>query len=238
MKDLTKDRDAVVNFAAETHVDRSIRNPSAFHHSNTAGVVALLEVCRLRDLRFLQVSTDEVYGSATVEHAFSEDDRLEPSSPYSASKAAADLFVTASHKTYGLSTYITRSSNNYGPYQFPEKFMPKTIIRAMLDLRVPIYGSGRQVRDWIYVNDNCEALGLILQKGRLGEIYNIASGNRLENLEVVERIISSKAEVFRWIAKRPYDSSLNVVKVHGALKNTSRALKAVDEFADEAHPSM
>ena len=189
LRDLTKDRDAVVNFAAETHVDRSITNPIGFYQSNTAGVVALLEICRLRDLRFLQVSTDEVYGSATVEHAFSEDDRLEPSSPYSASKAAADLFVIASHKTYGLTTCIARSTNNFGPYQFPEKFIPKTIIRAKLGLRVPVYGSGHQVRDWIYVKDNCEALELILHKGRRGEVYNIAGGNQLENFEVAERVL-------------------------------------------------
>jgi len=188
VRDLTRDRDAVVNFAAETHVDRSITNPIAFHQSNTAGVVALLEVCRLRDLRFLQISTDEVYGSAPVERAFSEDDRLEPSSPYSASKAAADLFVIACHKTYGLTTCIARSTNNFGSYQFPEKLIPKTIIRAMLGLRVPVYGAGRQVRDWIYVKDNCEAIELVLQKGRSGEIYNIAGGNQLENLEVVGKI--------------------------------------------------
>lgn len=189
LRELTKDREAVVNFAAETHVDRSVSNPSVFHHSNTAGVVALLEVCRIRDLRFLQVSTDEVYGSAPVDRAFLEDDRLEPSSPYSASKGAAELFVSSYYKTYGLATYITRSSNNFGPFQFPEKFMPKTIIRTMLGLRVPVYGSGRQVRDWIYVKDHCEALELILRKGGKGEIYNIAGGNQLENLEVVGRIL-------------------------------------------------
>ena len=189
LKKLTKDREAVVNFAAETHVDRSISNPIGFHQSNTAGVVALLEACRLNDLKYLQISTDEVYGSAPVGRGFSEDDKLEPSSPYSASKAAADLFVTACHKTYGLTTYITRSSNNFGPYQFPEKFIPKTVIRAMLGLQIPVYGSGRQVRDWIYVKDNCDALDLILQKGQSGEIYNIAGGNQLENVGVVEKIL-------------------------------------------------
>ncbi len=189
VRDLTKDREAVVNFAAETHVDRSISNPRAFHGSNTAGVVTLLEVSRLLDLKFLQVSTDEVYGSAPNGPGFSEGDRLEPSSPYSASKAAADLFITAYHKTYGLATCITRSTNNFGPCQSPEKFIPKATIRASLGLRVPIYGSGRQVRDWIYVEDHCEALELILQAGQAGEIYNIAGGNELENLDIVKSIL-------------------------------------------------
>ena len=223
LRDVAKDREAVVNFAAETHVDRSISNPSWFYQSNTAGVVAILEVCRLRDLRFLQVSTDEVYGSAPVEHAFSEHDKLEPSSPYSASKAAADLFVIACHKTYGLTTCIARSSNNFGPYQFPEKFIPKTIIRTMLGLRVPVYGSGRQVRDWIYVKDNCEALELILQKGRRGEIYNIAGGNQLENLEVVERILrilDKPQALIQHVEDRPghdFRYSLNESKLEEAL---------------------
>ncbi len=186
---LSEEVDAVVNFAAETHVDRSISNPKPFHEANTAGVLTLLEACRHRDLTFLQVSTDEVYGSALASQSFQEQDRLDPSSPYSASKAAGDLFIDAYHKTYGLRTFTTRSTNNFGPYQFPEKFMPKAIIKASLGLHVPVYGSGRQVRDWIYVLDHCNALDLVLREGKPGETYNIAGGNQLENMEVVERVL-------------------------------------------------
>jgi dTDP-glucose 4,6-dehydratase len=223
VRDLAKDREAVVNFAAETHVDRSISNPRVFHASNTAGVVTLLEVCRFRDLKILQVSTDEVYGSAPGGRGFSEGDRLEPSSPYSASKAAADLFITAYHKTYGLATCITRSTNNFGPYQSPEKFIPKAIIRASLGLRVPIYGSGRQVRDWIYVEDHCEALDLILQAGQAGEIYNMAGGNQLENLDVIERILRilrKPDSLIEHVEDRPghdFRYSLNASKAMGRL---------------------
>lgn len=186
---LMRDAEAVINFAAETHVDRSISDPKAFHESNTAGVLNLLEACRLHDLRYLQVSTDEVYGSAPSDHAFVEHDMLDPSSPYSASKGAADLFVNAYRKTYGLNTFVTRCTNNFGPYQFPEKFIPKAIIRASLGLPIPIYGSGHQVRDWIHVGDHCEALDLVLRHGKPGEIYNIAGGNQLENIRVVELVL-------------------------------------------------
>ncbi len=189
VKRVAKSVDAIVNFAAETHVDRSISNPSSFLDANTIGVVRLLEACRLHELSFLQVSTDEVYGSARAEKALVEEDRLDPSSPYSASKGAADLFVSAYHKTYGLRTLLTRSTNNFGPYQFPEKFIPKTIIRASLGLRIPIYGSGHQVRDWIHVRDHCEALDLVLKEGKPDKIYNIAGGNQVENVEVAEKIL-------------------------------------------------
>lgn len=189
INELSEGIDILVNFAAETHVDRSISNPRLFHHANTAGVLILLETCRLHDLTFMQVSTDEVYGSATDEKAFVEQDRLDPSSPYSASKGAGDLFVNAYHKTYGIRTFITRSTNNFGPFQFPEKFIPKAIVRAHLNLPVPIYGSGHQVRDWIYVEDHCEGLKLTLDHGRPGETYNIAGGNKIENCELVRKIL-------------------------------------------------
>ncbi len=185
----TQDVEAIVNFAAETHVDRSISNPKSFHEANTAGVLNLLEACRLRDLKFLQVSTDEVYGSASTGQGFVEQDRLNPSSPYAASKGAADLYVNAYHKTYGLQTFVTRSTNNFGPYQFPEKLIPKTIIRAILGGTVPVYGSGRQVRDWIYVVDHCEALDAVLRHGTPGETYNIAGGNQVENIQIVEAVL-------------------------------------------------
>jgi dTDP-glucose 4,6-dehydratase len=186
---LAENVNAVVNLAAETHVDRSISDPRSFLNSNIVGVLNLLEACRMRDLKFLQVSTDEVYGSSQDSSGFREFDRLDPSSPYSASKASADMLVNAYHRTYGLWTLTARCTNNFGPYQFPEKLIPKTIIRAFLGMGVPVYGSGRQQRDWIYVQDHCEALDLILQKGRPGEIYNIAGGNKLENLDIVKNIL-------------------------------------------------
>lgn len=189
VKELAENVEAVVNFAAETHVDRSIANPRSFHETNTAGVLNLLEACREHDLTLMQVSTDEIYGSAEPEHAFAELDRLDPSSPYSASKGAADLFVNAYQKTYGLRTLVTRSTNNFGPYQFPEKFIPKIVVRASLGLSIPIYGSGRQVRDWIYVEDHCEAIDMVLQRGRHGETYNISGGNQVENIQVAAMIL-------------------------------------------------
>ena len=180
--------DAVVNFAAQTHVDRSIAYPRVFFESNTLGTFNLLEACRERDVRLIQVSTDEVYGEI-AEGSFREEDRLKPSNPYSASKAAADLLTLSYCRTYGLNAVITRCTNNFGPYQFPEKLIPKSIIRASLNMKVPVYGKGRNVRDWIYVLDHCEALYLILEKGRAGEVYNISSYNEYENIEVVRKVL-------------------------------------------------
>jgi dTDP-glucose 4,6-dehydratase len=187
---LVREVDAVVNFAAETHVDRSIANPRAFLESNTVGTFNLLEAARLNNprLRIVHVSTDEVYSDILV-GSYKEEDRLKPSSPYAASKAAADMFCLAYHRTYGLDVVITRCTNNFGPYQFPEKLIPKTIIRASLGMKVPIYGTGRNVRDWIYVLDHCEALDLVLERGRPGEIYNISSGNELDNLALVKKVL-------------------------------------------------
>jgi dTDP-glucose 4,6-dehydratase len=186
---ISADVEVVVNFAAETHVDRSISNPEIFLRTNTLGVLTLLEACRLNDFRFIQVSTDEVYGSSPNGQGFKETDRLETSSPYSASKASADMLVQAYHKTYGLEAVITRCTNNYGPYQFPEKLIPKTIIRAHRNLRIPVYGSGRQIRDWIHVQDHCQAIELVMNKGKAGEIYNIAGGNQIENIQATETIL-------------------------------------------------
>jgi dTDP-glucose 4,6-dehydratase len=186
--------EVVVNFAAETHVDRSISNPEVFLRTNTLGVLNLLEACRLNECRFLQVSTDEVYGSSSDGKAFKETQRLETSSPYSASKAAGDMLVQAYHKTYGLEAVITRCTNNFGPYQFPEKMIPKAIIRAHRNLTIPIYGSGRQIRDWIHVLDHCHAVELVMNKGSAGEIYNIAGGNQIENLKAAETILNILAK--------------------------------------------
>lgn len=187
---VVSDMDVVVNFAALTHVDRSIAGPQPFFKSNTQGTFALLEAARKSKSNplFLQVGTDEVYGD--VLQGFStENGQLRPSSPYAASKAAADMFVLAYHRTYGLKTIVTRCTNNFGPYQFPEKLIPKTIIRAVRNLKIPLYGSGKQVRDWIYVADHCEALDLIITKGAPGNVYNIAGGNEVENVRLVEEIL-------------------------------------------------
>lgn len=185
---LVRDVDVIVNFAAMTHVDRSISNPKPFLESNTLGTFVLLEAVKGTDVKFIQISTDEVYGDI-VKGSFKETDRLNPSSPYSASKAAADQFVIAYHRTYGIKAIITRCTNNFGPYQHPEKLIPKTIIRASMNLKIPLYGSGKNVRDWIYVYDHCEALNMVLKKGRPGEIYNISSGDELKNIEVVKKVL-------------------------------------------------
>jgi dTDP-glucose 4,6-dehydratase len=183
--------DAVVNVAAETHVDRSISDPGTFLQNNTVGTFEILEAVRKlnRETRLLQVSTDEVYGTA-FEGSFAETDAPKPSNPYSASKAAADMFVLAYCRTYGLNASITRCTNNFGPYQLPEKLIPKTIIRALSDLPVPIYGSGKNIRDWIYVQDHCTAMEAVLEKGAAGEVYNVSAGNEFSNVEIVKKILS------------------------------------------------
>jgi len=181
--------DLIVNFAAETHVDRSLIEAGSFILTDAYGTYILLEAARKFDVeRFVQISTDEVYGSIQ-EGSFKETDILDPSSPYSASKAAGDHITLAFHKTYGLSVVVTRSSNNYGPFQYPEKLIPKLTLRAFHDRPLPIYGDGKQVRDWLSVMDNCEAIDLIARKGVAGEIYNIASGEEHMNIEVAETIV-------------------------------------------------
>ena len=184
---LVRDIDIIVNFAAESHVDRSIADPRPFLRSNTEGVLSILEVIRRKGstVRLIQVSTDEVYGDVRS-GSVNEDTRLAPSSPYAVSKAAADLLCLSYWRTYGLSVCITRCTNNFGPYQFPEKLIPKTIIRARMNQKVPIYGQGRNVRDWIYVIDHCEALDLVLKNGKAGQTYNIAGHNELENGSLVK----------------------------------------------------
>jgi dTDP-glucose 4,6-dehydratase len=204
---LVNESDAVVNFAAETHVDRSISDPLPFHRTNVGGVLTILEAIRKgdRDVRLVHIGTDESYGDI-AEGSFTESDRLIPSSPYSASKASADLYVMAYRRTYGLNACITRCTNNYGPYQFPEKLIPKTIIRAKMGLKVPIYGTGKNVRDWIYVQDHCSAVRAALEKGRAGEIYNISSGNELDNLTIVKvilRILKLPESFIEFVDDRP-----------------------------------
>lgn len=202
-----KNIDIIINFAAETHVDRSISNPYSFLQSNVIGVFTILEAIRKHnpEIRLVHVSTDEVYGDI-IKGSFKEEDRLKPSSPYSASKAAADMFVLSYVRTYGLDAMITRCTNNYGPYQFPEKLIPKTIIRASMNLKVPIYGTGKNVRDWIYVLDHCEAIDLVMREGEKGEIYNISSGEEKTNLEVVKTIldlIGKDKSLIEFVEDRP-----------------------------------
>lgn len=197
--------EAVVNFAAETHVDRSINEPSPFLRTNVIGAFTLLEVLRRSDLRLVHVSSDEVYGDIPEGESADEKYPLNPSSPYSASKASADLLIKAYCRTYGLDAAIVRPSNNYGPYQHPEKLIPKVIIRALHGMPIPIYGDGSQVRDWLYVGDFCEALGLILEKETSG-VYNIPGFNERRNLEVVETIldIMDRSErLIRFVEDRP-----------------------------------
>jgi len=184
-----KDCDLVVNFAAETHVDRSITDPSIFVKTDVLGTYNLLEHVRKYDVeKYLQISTDEVYGSIE-DGSFTEESNIDPSSPYSASKAGGDVLVSAYHKTYDLPVLITRSSNNYGPYQYPEKLIPLFILNAMQDKPLPVYGTGENVRDWIYVMDNCSGIDTVLNKGEFGEVYNIGGGNEKTNIEITHMIL-------------------------------------------------
>src|SRR5438045_2936900 len=180
--------DAIVNFAAETHVDRSIIGPEAFIMTNMQGTHVLLEAARERGLRYLQVSTDEVYGSIE-EGSFTETSPLEPSSPYSATKTGADLLVSSYFHTYGLGTVICRGSNNYGPYQYPEKLIPLMILNAMAGDHLPVYGDGRNVRNWLFVEDFGGGIGHVLERGAPGEAYNCGGPDECENLTVVTRIL-------------------------------------------------
>jgi dTDP-glucose 4,6-dehydratase len=204
--DLTKvSCDVIINFAAETHVDRSILDAGVFVRTDVLGTFNLLELSRRLDVQFIQISTDEVYGSIT-EGSFREEDTLDPSSPYSSSKAGADLLVRAYHKTYGLPVMITRSSNNFGPYQYPEKLIPLFIVNALQNKPLPLYGDGGNVRDWIYVLDNCEALALVLNKGKKGEIYNIGGGNEKTNLEITHAILEELKKpksLIKFVKDRP-----------------------------------
>jgi dTDP-glucose 4,6-dehydratase len=190
---IAKGVNAIVNFAAESHVDRSIEDPQAFVKTNVFGTFVLLEAVRKvfpkQRIRFLHISTDEVYGSLGESGAFTEETPLAPNSPYSASKAAADLMIRAYCNTYGLAGLVTRCSNNYGPYQFPEKLIPLMISNAVEDKEVPVYGDGLNVRDWIYVEDHCRALDQVLHQGQEGEVYNVGGRSEQTNLSVVQSIL-------------------------------------------------
>ena len=181
---------AVINFAAESHVDRSINDPLNFIHTNVIGTSVLLECARRYGVqRFMQISTDEVYGSLGAAGRFTEQSPLDPSSPYSASKAGADLLALASHKTYGQEVLVTRCSNNYGPYQFPEKLIPLMIIKALRDEPLPVYGDGKNVRDWIHVDDHCAGIVAALFEGKPGTVYNFGGNSEMVNLDLVRMIL-------------------------------------------------
>lgn len=198
--------DTVVNFAAESHVDRSILTPDAFIQTDVVGVYVLLEAARMLGVaRFHQVSTDEVYGSIPVGF-FKEGDPLEPNSPYSASKAGGEMMVRAYHVTYGLHTTVTRGSNTFGPYQYPEKLAPLFITNAIDDLPLPVYGDGMQVRDWLYVEDHVTAIDLVLHQGDPGEIYNVGGENERHNIDVIRlllRLLGKPESLIRYVEDRP-----------------------------------
>jgi len=182
--------DAVINFAAESHVDRSILEPDVFVKTNILGTQVLLDLAKQHGVqKYLQVSTDEVYGTLGSEGLFSESTPLAPNSPYSSSKAGADLLVRAYHETFGLPVNITRCSNNYGPYQFPEKLIPLMIKNALEDKPLPVYGDGSNVRDWLHVEDHCRAIDLVLHKGKNGEVYNVGGNNERTNIQIVRTIL-------------------------------------------------
>ena len=187
--------DVVINFAAESHVDRSIKDPDIFLRTNIIGTSVLLDACRKYGIeRFHQVSTDEVYGDLPIDRPdllFTEKSPIRASSPYSASKASADLLVMAYHRTYDLPVSISRCSNNYGPYQFPEKLIPLMIVNCLKDKPLPVYGKGINIRDWLFVEDHCKAIDLIVHKGKIGELYNIGGHNEMQNIEIVKIICKS-----------------------------------------------
>ena len=205
VKESIKGCDIVINFAAESHVDRSITEASPFIQTNIYGTFTLLEAARKYNMsRFIQIGTDEVYGS-TEKGSFSEDSPLNPNSPYAASKASADLLSRSYFATYNLPVIITRSSNNFGPYQYPEKLIPLFITNLLEEKRVPVYGKGKNIRDWLYVEDNCRAIDLILHKGKIGEIYNIGAGNEVTNLSITRIILrkmNKKEEMIEFVKDR------------------------------------
>ncbi len=219
--------DIVVNFAAETHVDRSVTDPDVFLRTNILGTQALLDACRKHGVgRFHQVGTDEVYGDLPIDRPdlfFTEETPLHASSPYSASKASADLLVLANARTFGLPVSVTRCSNNYGPYQFPEKLIPLMISRALADQSLPVYGKGENVRDWLYVDDHCAAIDLVMRKGRAGEVYNVGGHNERQNLAVVKTILRELGKpesLIAFVTDRPgHDRryAIDPAKIHAEL---------------------
>ena len=187
---LVKDVDVVINFAAESHVDRSIANPKPFLETNIFGTYSILESITKYDKQFIHVSTDEIYGDAYGQESFSEESKINPSNPYAATKAAADNLVASYYRTYGINCITTRCTNNFGPFQFPEKLIPKTIIRSIKNLKVPLYGDGSQIRSWIYVNDHVNAIESLISKGKAGQVYNITAFEEITNKIIVKKILN------------------------------------------------
>ena len=203
---LAKDVDVIINFAAESHVDRSIANPKPFIETNILGTYSLLEATKKHDNLFIHVSTDEVYGDAENEDSFTEKSLINPSNPYSATKAAADHLVSSYHRTYGIKCITTRCTNNFGPYQFPEKLIPKTIIRAKKDLKIPLYGNGEQIRSWIHVYDHVQAIENLISNGVSGQVYNITAWNEIKNKTIVENILellNKSKNLIEYVDDRP-----------------------------------
>ena len=219
--------DAVVNFAAESHVDRSIESPEIFLETNILGAQVMMDACLAHgNVRFHQVSTDEVYGDLPLDRPdllFTEDTPLHTSSPYSASKAAADLLTQAYCRTYGLAATISRCSNNYGPYQFPEKFIPLLIANCLADKPLPVYGKGLNVRDWLYVTDHCRAVDLILRRGRIGQVYNIGGHNEMRNIDIARlicRALGKPESLITYVTDRKGHDlryAIDPEKIHGEL---------------------
>jgi dTDP-glucose 4,6-dehydratase len=203
---LVKDFDVVVNFAAESHVDRSISNPRPFLETNVMGTYSILEAIRKYDKKFIHVSTDEIYGDAHGQGSFTEESQIRPSNPYAATKAAADNLVASYHRTYGIHCITTRCTNNFGPCQFPEKLIPKTIIRTMKNLKVPLYGDGSQIRSWIYVLDHVQAIETLISKGKSGQVYNITAYEEITNKTIVEKILDvlgKSYDMIEYVDDRP-----------------------------------
>ena len=203
---LVKDADVVVNFAAESHVDRSIANPKPFLETNILGTYSILEAIRKHDKQFIHVSTDEVYGDAQGRSSFNEDSQINPSNPYAATKAAADHLVASYYRTYGINCITTRCTNNFGPFQFPEKLIPKTIIRSIKNLKVPLYGDGTQIRSWIYVDDHVQAIESLISKGKPGQVYNITAYEEITNKTIVEKILDilgKSHDMIEYVNDRP-----------------------------------
>ncbi len=223
INDLVKEVDVVINFAAESHVDRSIANPKPFIETNVFGTYSILEAIRKHDKQFIHVSTDEVYGDAKDKASFDENSQINPSNPYAATKAAADNLVASYYRTYGINCITTRCTNNFGPNQFPEKLIPKTIIRSIKDLKVPLYGDGMQIRSWIYVNDHVQAIESLISKGKSGQIYNITAYEEITNKTIVEKILDileKPYEMIEYVGDRPgHDKrySINCSKIENEI---------------------
>jgi len=223
MTKLITDCDVIINFAAESHVDRSISNPKPFIDSNILGVFNILEILKKQKKRLVHISTDEVFGSLKTGSA-NEEYRLNPSSPYSASKASAELLINSYIRTFNIDSVITRCTNNYGPHQYPEKLIPKAIILAHRNEKIPIYGNGKSIRDWIFVEDHCNAIMKVLTKGNSGETYNISSQNELDNLTIIKKILklmNKPLDLLEFVDDRPGEDhrySLDSLKIRTELK--------------------